>query len=425
MRKKLIVIGAGPKAMAIAAKNTVLAELGFEVPEIHIIEKQEVGANWTGKSGFTNGKLSLGTSPEKDVGFPYQSAQWGAEIDEKVNLRMRDFSWASFLVAKGEYSEWVDRNRPQPKHEKWAEYLQWVGTRVAKRTRTHCGEVVGLQFENDAWKVTYVTKSGERHEITGDGLVVTGPGKIKLHEKLPNHDRLMTVETFWKRYELFRDLPAARVAVVGTGENAAAVAMALAESNNSGLEIDILSPRGMTFSRGESYRENRVYSNEAMGHWNELTVEDKRNFISRTDRGVFSRHAQDVLDNAKHIDVFPGRLVDVAAAEGGGLHLTSEYGGERRTRGYDYVVVATGADQLAFLRGILRAPDEAELTKRTGVKMLTQEELEPKIGAALEVTGMSPRLHLPMMSGIAQGPGFANLSCLGRFSDRVLGAYIG
>src|SRR3954470_23858321 len=91
--KKLIIVGAGPKAMAIAAKNQVLAEMGFSVPDIHIIERREVGANWTGNAGFTNGKLALGTSPEKDVGFPYQSVNWGEGLNEKIDRRMKDFSW--------------------------------------------------------------------------------------------------------------------------------------------------------------------------------------------------------------------------------------------------------------------------------------------------------------------------------------------
>ena len=33
-------------------------------------------------------------------------------------------------------------------------------------------------------------------------------------------------------------------------------------------------------------------------------------------------------------------------------------------------------------------------------------------------------LHLPMLAGLAQGPGFPNLSCLGLLSDRVLRRYV-
>ena len=38
---------------------------------------------------------------------------------------------------------------------------------------------------------------------------------------------------------------------------------------------------------------------------------------------------------------------------------------------------------------------------------------------------MTPKLHLPMLAGLEQGPGFANLSCLGRVSDQILQSYVG
>jgi mycobactin lysine-N-oxygenase len=50
--------------------------------------------------------------------------------------------------------------------------------------------------------------------------------------------------------------------------------------------------------------------------------------------------------------------------------------------------------------------------------------LERAIGTDLSVTGFAPRLHLPMLAGIAQGPGFPNLSCLGLLADRILTPYM-
>jgi mycobactin lysine-N-oxygenase len=40
------------------------------------------------------------------------------------------------------------------------------------------------------------------------------------------------------------------------------------------------------------------------------------------------------------------------------------------------------------------------------------------------VSGLVPPLHLPVMAGLAQGPGFPNLSCLGLLSDRILRRYV-
>ena len=51
-------------------------------------------------------------------------------------------------------------------------------------------------------------------------------------------------------------------------------------------------------------------------------------------------------------------------------------------------------------------------------------ELERLIDVDLSVSGLEPPLHLPVMAGLAQGPGFPNLSCLGLLSDRVLRRYV-
>jgi mycobactin lysine-N-oxygenase len=42
----------------------------------------------------------------------------------------------------------------------------------------------------------------------------------------------------------------------------------------------------------------------------------------------------------------------------------------------------------------------------------------------LSVAGLTPPLHLPVLAGLAQGPGFPNLSCLGLLSDRILRRYV-
>ena len=56
---------------------------------------------------------------------------------------------------------------------------------------------------------------------------------------------------------------------------------------------------------------------------------------------------------------------------------------------------------------------------------VTCERLEESIGSDLAVAGVTPKLILPNLSGINEGPGFPNLSCLGLLSDRVLGANVG
>src|SRR5438045_9544296 len=67
----LLVLGAGPKAVSIAAKRHMLAKLGYPVPRLHIIDRQGVASHWSGQAGFTDGNHLLGTRPAKGSGFPY------------------------------------------------------------------------------------------------------------------------------------------------------------------------------------------------------------------------------------------------------------------------------------------------------------------------------------------------------------------
>src|SRR6266498_5076783 len=93
---------------------------------------------------------------------------------------------------------------------------------------------------------------------------------------------------------------------------------------------------------------------------------------------------------------------------------------------FDWVVVATGFDPLWFWR-LLGERARAALADALGSGaaggLPPRTTVERAIGHDLAVTGLSPRLHLPVLAGVAQGPGFPNLSCLGLLSDRVLGAY--
>jgi hypothetical protein len=70
----LAVIGAGPKGIAIAAKARALAAAGLEAPRVVLVEGSAVAGNWSGRQGYTNGLLPLGTPPEKTSAFPTPTA---------------------------------------------------------------------------------------------------------------------------------------------------------------------------------------------------------------------------------------------------------------------------------------------------------------------------------------------------------------
>jgi hypothetical protein len=106
------------------------------------------------------------------------------------------------------------------------------------------------------------------------------------------------------------------------------------------------------------------------------------------------------------------------------LDVEIEYGGVSTRVRYDQAIVALGPDPLSFLRELLDATSTAEVLRQTGLGALVDEAVEECIGPHLELVGLHPWLHLPAFAGVLHGPGFANLSCLGRLSDFVLASYV-
>jgi mycobactin lysine-N-oxygenase len=130
---------------------------------------------------------------------------------------------------------------------------------------------------------------------------------------------------------------------------------------------------------------------------------------------VFSQQAEAVLNASRGYRALAGRAVAIDAGDKQ-VVVTIEYGRERERVAYDLVIVAVGfrARWFETLLG-----DEAH--RRLGQ---AEAGLERRIDVDLSVAGLSPPLHLPVLAGLAQGPGFPNLSCLGLLSDRILRRHV-
>lgn len=421
----LTLIGAGPKTLAVLTKAKVLKDLGCRVPEIHVIERHTVGAHWNGRCGYTDGRQALGTSAEKDLGFPYQTRAWGGPLGRRIDGAMLDFSWVRYLLSRNRYGDWVDRGKPAPQHRQWADYLVWAADRAGSVFEMHQGTVVSLARFQERWRITYVPEGeGEERQHLTDGIVLTGPGETALPEGFEEHESVLTTETFWARSrEFLTSDEELRIAIVGSGETAAAVALALAQRAQAQHQLTIVSPSGVTYSRGESYRENKLYTDPDGSNWTMLTPKHRQEFIRRTDRGVFSQHAIRYLDQAQNLEIVAGRLQSVELTQGAPtLHL--HYGEQSWTRSCDLVVLALGTDPVGPLRQWLGAEGAAAVADQVGVPELSIDNLSPHIQYDLALRNLEPRIHLPMIAGLAQGPGFPNLSCLGRVSDRILSNYV-
>ncbi|GJF13681.1 lysine 6-monooxygenase [Mycolicibacterium cyprinidarum] len=409
-RTTLAIVGAGPKAVAVAAKAAELRDMGVEVPEVVAIERSTVAANWQAIGGWTDGQHRLGTSPEKDVGFPYRSSlvpRRNAELDE----RMTRHGWQAYLIASAQFAEWVDRGRPAPTHCGWGRYLRWVAERVGMSVVA--GEVQRIAVDGQRW-----TLATAEQTVEADGLMITGPGQAE-RSILPHDPRVLSIAEFWKQASRHELIAAERVAVIGGGETAASILNELFRHRVS--TITVISPQVTLFTRGESFFENTLFSDPS--DWSSLTVTERRDALARTDRGVFSARVQDALLADDRIRHLRGRVAHaVAREERIRLTLSTDRGGERleTVHGFDLVIDGSGADSMWFLP--LLGQDARDLLELGLRGPLTAEALQESIGHDLAVTGIEPKLFLPGLAGLMQGPGFPNLSCLGLLSDRVLGA---
>jgi mycobactin lysine-N-oxygenase len=404
----LAVVGAGPKGIAIAAKARALAAAGLPAPRVVLVDRGEVAGNWGGRQGYTSGLLPLGTPPEKDVGYPY-AASWGG-ASAAVIAAMAGYSWQRYLIGRGAYADWVDRGRMRPAHRQWGGYLREVA--AAAEAEIIPGVVTGLEVSGGGWEVRL--EAGV--PVAADGVVITGAGPpVTVPGQPADHPRVLDGRSYWLAAGGLHRGRALSVCVVGSGETAASVVIDLVTRCRKDSAIDVLTARGVLYSRGESYEENRFYSDPA--DWPRLAEAHRREFLARTDRGVFSLQAEAALNQARGFRALAGRAAAIEAREHDVI-VTVGYGAERERVAYDAVVVAIGFDGRWF--EALLGNDAAARYRAA----LGGGEPERVIDAGLSVAGLAPPLHLPVLAGLAQGPGFPNLSCLGLLADRILRRYV-
>jgi mycobactin lysine-N-oxygenase len=333
---------------------------------------------------------------------------------------MTEFSWQRYLISTGTYSGWIDRSRPQPSHRAWSRYLRWVAGRVGLEVIVD--EIRQVRIQEGRWLVSCIDHGdGSRHDLYGDGLVVTGTGSpVRIPGQPAEHKRVMDGNTFWTRVSKFAHIKCpVSVAVVGTGETAAAIVGALVEALHENSSVEIISSTGVPYSRGESYEESRLFSNPGV-EWQHLTLFHRREFLQRTDRGVFSVRAQQTMDRAENVRALPGEVTGIHASDANVL-IDIRYGDEVERAAYDFVIVAVGFNPLSF--GDM-FDDETRGRVTSALGGWGARHLEELVRRDLSVGELQPRLHLPMLAGMAQGPGFPNLSCLGLVSDRILSSYV-
>ncbi len=417
----LLVVGAGAKAAALAAKVHALNTLGLGPLTLRIVEATELAASWSGRNGMTSGEEPLAISPIKDVGFPYQSYEAFGEVGDAIDRTVMPFSWQRYLIGQKSYARWVNAGSPAVQHREYGQYLTWVLSGATEGVTLVSGRVtqVSLAAQTECWTVEVAGHTGRR-QYGCRALVLTGPG---VHRHLP-HDPGAAARVFHcdsKRTELACIPPkgSPEIAIVGGGESALSC-VAFLRAFRPEARLTIYTPT-LPLSRGESFLENRVFSNPDDVAWSSLDLQTRRDFIKHCDRGVFDPGSLAERAYDEQCRFVTARVEHIAAqADGDGVRVEHSLGDQTGSERHDYLVNCTGFDLLEQLRGLFPPALRAEIEGRAGRLWDRPPEAEIPIGRFLELEGVHPRLHMPGLGALSQGPGFANLGCLGLLANRVL-----
>lgn len=422
-QQNIAVIGAGPKAAAIAAKAYCLQQQGVEVSAT-VFERSEIGANWSGRHGYTDGLQRLCTPAERDLGFPYATT-FGTDVAELMQER---FSWNAYLLSQSgtsaRYSDWVNRGRRPPTHSDFADYLGFAFAQAG--VEPLLGRVIKLIEAGGTWSIRQIdAESKDVVEYEGfHGVVFTGPGPAARRMPKIKDRRLLTGVDFWSHLPRVRKLiPTLKdnpIVIIGGGGTAAAITAWFIREGVREHPIILLNNQAMLFTRTTNFFESSLFDDEET--WLALKPKDRSEFTRRLNRGVVWETVTDLLTDAENLSLLPGIATKIGTA--GPAHppappdLEVEYSNHKGTHPLPagMIIDATGFDPWAF-EGL--TPDAVRLELAEPNRTSLMDRIRDDLSLPLDNW---PRIHVPNLAD-AVGPGFGSLMVLGSTSDRILSPY--
>lgn len=443
----LAVIGAGPKAAALAARvaalhvwradHPVAAGELRPPPKLHIFERSNrAGAHWYGDAGYTDGAQEICTPPEQDL------VDGASQLGDLLDLA--PFEWSAFVRARSI----VNRI---PTHRQLADYVAWAIELAVGKSRgavaLHTGaEVTRVRRDGARWRIA--TRSpggggGSREIATRfDGVVVTSPGPAnrRFHVDTTVAARVGDARTYWSEHRaaIRKSLAGGgRIGVVGAGGAAAAICVdALRSIAGNAIDepggIVIVAPQPTLFTRGDSSYENQILTDPDA--WNVLPRSARRQVAEHLISGVVFRRVLDQLEALEHAPAFmPARAV-AAMPHGDRIALWCLSLDDRTTvLEVDRVVDASGFDPLWFAE-LLDEPAKT-VARRLGVAVLADRidrHLRLVVDAGMyddptvrdTLIAAEPGLHVPFLAGGSRPPGRASLLQLGTVAEEILAPYL-
>jgi mycobactin lysine-N-oxygenase len=418
----LLVVGAGAKGSAVAAKAHILNSLGLGPIKLTVVDAVGPAAAWRDGDGVSSSREILALSPAKDVGFPYQSARAFAHAGAAIDRVALEFSWQRYLIEHGRYADWLDADMPPVQRRVYGAYLAWVLSRATDGVSFVRGRAarVTLAPEGDRWLVDIAGPPQPRRLSCG-AFALTGQGVQRL---LP-HDvevatRVLDCESGRTAIAHVAPESSSEIAIVGGGESALSC-MEFVRGLRPDAQITVYTS-SLPMSRVESFLENRVFSRPDEIDWGSLSAAARRDFIVRSDRGVFGAERLAPFAFDERCRFVGGRVTGVSAAREGRKARVAYVGtGGAAEEEHDYVINGTGYDLVEQLRMLLTPESQSRVEQASGPLWSRAEgDKEVSIGRALELEGMWPRLQVPGLAALSQGPGFSTLGALGLIADRML-----
>ncbi|WP_157215350.1 SidA/IucD/PvdA family monooxygenase [Flavisphingomonas formosensis] len=428
--KHIAIVGAGPKAAAIAAKADILNRVQKPQLQVTIFEQSAVAANWSGRYGYTDGEARLCTPAERDLGFPYDAGVFDPRIAAAMYA---EYSWGAYLLehvradAQSGFNNWVNRGRSPPTHAEFAGYVEWA---IAKSSATlEIGTVTRLEPTPHGWRIHRRGPGGRsRSQGLFDGVVFTGPG-APLHrvERLGTSARITDGRDFWKDPDGFLAQPTASdepVIILGAGGTAAAIAARTVRARPP-RDILIIGDQAALFTRSEAFFESQIFTDDAI--WERLEPNTRRGFTDRLNRGVVWSTISDELARSPKVRFEPGRGEKIEVRTGlAGEEILVEYRRSGKTIGTyaSLAIDASGFDTWWFATLLPPAMRDRLTAANAKKQKAMREAVADGMSKYLELFNEAPGpIHAPMLSQ-AVGPGFMSLMALGAMSDRILDRYL-
>ena len=272
-----------------------------------------------------------------------------------------------------------------------------VRSRTRWRRRSSPPTAVGLEVDGERWRLA--VDPGE--PIWADGVVVTGAGPpIRVHGQPHQHPRVLDGRSYWLAGLALSGQMAMNACVIGSGETAAAVVSSLLGKAHKRSVVDVLTSRGVLYSRGRATR--RIAGTpirETGPRWPRRTGASS----SRAPTGACSH------SRPRRFSTRRAATVRSPGGRSGSTRVTS------RSSSPSSMAASASASPMTW--SSWRSAFTPAGSRRCSVAKRAAGSATPwpgpgsSSGSTLTCRwpGLSPPLHLPVLAGLAQGPGFPNL----------------